>query len=61
MDRLGVLSEVVKSGKAARAVALEGTLAGMLSDMAGQMFASGEAQVARREVGAEETLAFLLF
>jgi hypothetical protein len=60
MDRLRMLSEIVESGKSPRAVTLEGTLAGVLPNVASQMFAPGEAQVTRREVGAEEALAFLL-
>jgi hypothetical protein len=61
MDRLSMLSEIVESRKSPGAVTLEGTFTGMLSDMASQMFTPCEAQVARREVGAKETLTFLLF
>lgn len=61
MDRLRVLSEIVEAGEAPRAVALEGALARVFADMAGQMFASSETQVAGREIGAEEALSFLLF
>lgn len=61
MNRLGMLAEVVESGKSARAVALEGTFTSMFSNMTSQMFAPGEAQIARRERGAEEPLTFLLF
>lgn len=35
MDRLCVLAQVIKSREASRAVALKGSLAGVLSDMAG--------------------------
>lgn len=60
VDRLGMLSQVIESRKASGAVALEGTLAGVFSDVTREMFAAGEAQVARREISAEEPLAFLL-
>lgn len=61
MDRLSMLSEIVEAGEAPGAVALEGALAGVLSNVASQMFAAGEAQVAWREVGAEEALTLFLF
>jgi hypothetical protein len=42
MDRLSMLAEIIESGKPARAVALEGTFAGVFSNMASQMFAPCE-------------------
>lgn len=61
MDRLSMLSEIVEAGEAPGAVALKGALAGVLANVASQMFAAGEAQVAWGEIGAEEALALLLF
>lgn len=61
VDGLGVLSEVIESRKASRAVALKGTFSGVLANVASQMFAAGEAQVAGRKGVAEETLTLLLF
>lgn len=57
---LGVLAEVVEAGEAAGAVALKGPFAGVFSDMASQVLAPGEAQIARGEVCAEEALALFL-
>jgi hypothetical protein len=56
-----MLSKVIKSGKTARTMTLKGAFPGMLSNMSGQMLAAGETQVARREIGTEEALSFLLF
>jgi hypothetical protein len=61
VDGLGMLSEIVESRKASRAVALEGTLSGVLANVASQMFAAGETQVAGRKCVAEEPLTLLLF
>jgi hypothetical protein len=61
MNRLGMLSEIVEPGEAPGAVALKGALAGVLANVASQMLTAGEAQVAWREIGAEEALALFLF
>ena len=60
VHRLGVLAQVIESGEAPSAVALEWALPGVFADVSGEMFTAGEAQVTRREVRAEEALALLL-
>lgn len=59
--RLSMLPQVIESGEPPRTVALEGALAGVFSDVTGEMFAASKTQVAGRKVRAEETLAFFLF
>jgi hypothetical protein len=54
-----MLPEVVKSRKASIAVTLKRSLPSMFAYVAGQVLASGEAEVAGREACTEEALAFL--
>lgn len=60
MHSLCVLPQVIKSGKSSRTVALERALSGMFSNMASQMLAPCETQVAWREIGTVESLSLLL-
>jgi hypothetical protein len=59
MDGLSMLAQVIQSRKAAGTVTLKRTLSSVFPDVTGEMFAAGEAQLAGRKVGAEESLAFL--
>jgi hypothetical protein len=56
-----MLAQVIKSREASRAVALKGPFAGVLSNVAGQVFASSETKIAWREVGTKKALSLLLF
>lgn len=55
-----MLPQVVKTREASGAMALEGSFTRMFTNVPCQMFAPGEAQVAGREVCAEEALSLLL-
>jgi hypothetical protein len=56
---LGMLSQVVETREASGTMALEWALAGVFPDMAGQVLASGEAEVARWVIGAIKSLRLL--
>lgn len=60
VHRLSMLPQVVESREPPRAVALERTLSSVFSNMPGQVFTPGEAQVAGRVIRAVEALALLL-
>lgn len=55
-----MLAQIVQSREATVAMALKWAFACMLSNMSGEVFAPGEAQVAGRILGAEESLPFSL-
>lgn len=59
VHRLGVLAEVVQAGESARAVTLERSFSRVLADVSGQVLTPGKAELAGREIRAEETLSLL--
>jgi hypothetical protein len=56
-----MLSQVVESGESPGAVTLERAFSGVFSDVAGQMFAPSEAEIARWIIGAVKPLRLFLF
>jgi hypothetical protein len=60
VHRLSVLPQVVESRKPPRAVTLERSFARVFSDVTSQMFASREAEIAWRVIGAVESLRLFL-
>lgn len=60
MDSGGVLAQVVEAREAAAAVALVGTLARVLADVANEVFATGETEVAVVITRASEAICFFL-